>query len=117
VYERLGRIEETERAWNEARARFPDHPYFRTYDPLLADRFARRAAEALGAGDRGTARRLLERALRYHPGRADLWAYLGTERSATGDPRGAIAAWRQSLRLDPSRTSLADSIRAARAPK
>ncbi len=90
------------RSWEEARKRFPDHPLFSTYDPILADRLTRVAAEAAKEGDAARARGLLERAVEVEPEQADLWFNLGLGRRADGDTTGAIQAWEKALRFDPT---------------
>ncbi|MCA9727463.1 MAG: tetratricopeptide repeat protein [Candidatus Eisenbacteria bacterium] len=110
VHDRLGEYEAMEQAWNQARARFPDHPLFATYDPLLADRLARLAADSARNGDLVKARAALERAVRYQPRQATLWFYLGTLRSDAGDRAGAVAAWREALRLDPGSEQAARAL-------
>lgn len=115
VHDRRGEYEAMERSLNEARERFPDHPLFATYDPILADRLARWAVEAARTGDDGQARRLLERAVGLDPDQASLWYYLGTARRADGDLPGAIEAWEQTLRLDPTLEMASEAIRRSQA--
>jgi tetratricopeptide (TPR) repeat protein len=99
AFDRRGDYERMEAAWNQARSRFPDHPLFGAYDPILADRLSRRAVAAAQAGDGSAARAFLERAVKYQPGDGRLWYYLGRLRSAHGDSAGAATAGRRAAEL------------------
>ena len=112
VQDRLEEFEAMDRSWSEARARFPDHPLFATYDPILADRLARLAAEAVRTGDPKRATELLERAVELAPRQATLWFNLGIGRREAGDLVGAVDAWRQALRLDPDFEQATEALRA-----
>jgi protein O-mannosyl-transferase len=116
VHDRRGEYEAMERSLNQARQRFPDHPSFATYDPILADRLARWAVDAAQTGDDGQARRLLERSVGLAPDLASLWYYLGLARRADGDLPGAIDAWEQALRLDPTLEQASEALRRSHAP-
>lgn len=84
AFDRQGNLERMEASWGEARKRYPDHPLFASYDPILADRLARRAVAAAEAGDGAGALGFLERAVAYQPENASLRDALVRLRAALG---------------------------------
>jgi tetratricopeptide (TPR) repeat protein len=116
LYDWLGRADEMEAAWSNARRLLPQHPYFATYDPQFAAAFAAQGDEALAAGDAAAARGHLERALRFQPDLPGVWLSLGRACFDLGDAACARAAWERALALDPGRLEARTRLQDLSAP-
>jgi tetratricopeptide (TPR) repeat protein len=110
AYDRLGDYDRMEAMWNEARARFPQHPNFRTYDPVLANRFGSQGVRRAQAGDYRRGAELLEKALHYAPGDAWLWYRYGRVLLLLPDREKADRAFRRALELDPGMTEARQAL-------
>jgi choline-sulfatase len=62
---------------------------------------------AMGRHDYRAAAATFERTLAGNPRMADAWEFLGRAREKLGDPRGALAAYGQALRIDPGSSPVA----------
>ena len=112
AYDRLQDNEKMEAMWNQARQRAPNHPNFRIYDPILANRFANQGLRAAQGGDLETGRRLMEKAVRYAPQDAGLWYRYGRVLLLTPEKAKAKEALQKALQLDPNLSEAKQALEA-----
>jgi tetratricopeptide (TPR) repeat protein len=87
-----------------------DRPTHETELDLRAEEAFYRAEGAFEERDYATAGRLFEQAIVLDPRNNDAWDLLGHVRNRTGDPEGALAAWRHAAALDPLKTETTRTI-------
>ena len=87
-----------------------DRPTHETTIDLRGEEAFYRGEAAFEERDYATAGRFFEQAIALDPRNNDAWDLLGHVRNRSGDPDGALAAWRRAAALDPLKTETARTI-------
>lgn len=99
---KLKRLEASDTAWMMAKKYFPNNPYLRQFQPLLAKEFLGRAFKRAENQDFTGALQDIIKATELDPGNFMNYYHLGGAYYSVRDYNNAYAAWQRCLELNPN---------------
>lgn len=99
---KLKKLEDSDAAWQMARKYFPNNPYLRQFQPLLAQEFLSRAFKKAEAKDFTGALNDALKATELDPGNFMNYYHLGGAYYTVGNYKAAYDSWQRCLQINPN---------------